>query len=347
MRITEAMLRGYLLEEALSKLVENSGYNLITTNVLNNPNLNPEFTLRGNGLNIKGRGGIHQADVLGQFSFSLPFTYPVRLFLEAKFKSNKTGIDVVRSGIGILQDLNSNYQTIDLNGEDLLAQRYNYQYAIFSTSGFTNNAIKLAIAHKIHLIDLSGYEYEGLRNVISETASRINREFNNYPLNEIRQIIRKEFFRLNLNRREVQDRKMRNILDNYFMFIRNFGDLYLASTNSPFTILLKPFSSEDFKYLLSKTRKTTFDVNITWNYAENKNYWYITIDDTIDYITFSFVLPTLLAEYIFNQQTRNLQLSSALNAKKRYFNNIIFYLKDMEQFITLKYIMPDLNQQNS
>ncbi|MBK5503246.1 hypothetical protein [Bacillus sp. TH12] len=70
MRISEGILHGYLLEEALAKLVENSGYNLITTKVLNNPSLNPEFTLRTNGLNIKGRDGIHQADALEQFPFS-------------------------------------------------------------------------------------------------------------------------------------------------------------------------------------------------------------------------------------------------------------------------------------
>ncbi|OFD90551.1 hypothetical protein BWGOE13_55180 [Bacillus mycoides] len=346
MRISEGMLRGYLLEEALAKLVENSGYNLITTKVLNKPDLNPEFTLRANGLNIKGRGGIHQADVLGQFPFSLPFTYPVRLFLEAKFRSSKTGIDVIRSGIGILQDLNSNYQTIDLNGQELLTQRYNYQYAIFSTSGFSNNAIKLAIAHKVHLIDLSGNEYEDLRNVIKETAQNIYRQTENYSLNDIRQVIRNEFFRTSLDRSDAKNQNLHKILHRYFIYIRNFGDLFLASTNSPFTILLKPFSSEDFKYLLQYTRKTTFNVNITWNDNEKRHYWTISIDNFQD-LTFSFALPTLLAEYIFKQQTKDQQASSALDAKQRYFNNIIFYLKDLEQFITLKYIMPDLKSLNT
>ncbi|MFE0508246.1 hypothetical protein ACWF7H_29155 [Peribacillus butanolivorans] len=56
MTVSESALRGFLLEEALAKLTENSGYNLITTEILNNPDLNPEFTLQGNGLNIKGRG---------------------------------------------------------------------------------------------------------------------------------------------------------------------------------------------------------------------------------------------------------------------------------------------------
>ncbi|MFV5911897.1 hypothetical protein [Bacillus cereus] len=346
MNISEGVLRGYLLEEALAKLVKNSGYNLITTKVLSNPNSNPEFTLRSNGLNIKGRGGIHQADVLGQFPFSLPFTYPVRLFLEAKFRNSRTGIDVIRSGIGILQDLNSNYQTIDLDGQDLLAQRYNYQYAIFSTSGFSDNAIKLAIAHKIHLIDLSGKEYEGLRNIIKETAQIIYNQKQNYSLNDIRQVIRNEFFRVTLDKGVQRNQELRKMLREYFNYFRNFGDLYLASTNSPFTILLKPSSSKHFKNFLEHTRRTTFYVNITWNDDENRHYWIISIND-LQNVTFSFALPTLLAEYIFNQQTKDHQLSSALDAKRQYFNNIIFYLRDLEQFITLKYIMPDLKQRNS
>lgn len=336
--MNEATLRGYLLEEALSKLIENSGYSLITSNVLNKPDLYPEFVSRGNGLNLKGRGGIHQADVLGQFPFSLPFTYPVRLFLEAKFKSKITGIDVVRAGIGVLQDLNSNYQTIDLNGQDLLSQRYNYHYAIFSTSGFSRNAIKLAIAHRIHLIDLSGNEYADLRSKISEIAFQINRlrEQEKFSLNQIRHIIRKKF--VGLDNYEVQNQQIHKILEDYVDFILNYDDLYLASTNSPFTVLLKPTDTY-FKSYLGSSRETTFDVRITWDYGENRDYWYIYVYELKT--TFTFVLPRLLSDYIFKQQTKDLQLSMALNAKEQYLSNIIFYMKDIRQFITFNYIMPD------
>lgn len=68
MVISISALKGFLLEEALSKLLENSGYTLIDREVLNYPVLYPEFVSQGNGLNIKGRGGTHQADVLGDYS---------------------------------------------------------------------------------------------------------------------------------------------------------------------------------------------------------------------------------------------------------------------------------------
>ncbi|MDO0950116.1 hypothetical protein [Mammaliicoccus sciuri] len=89
MTISISALKGFLLEEALSKSLENSGYTLINRDVLNHPDKYPEFVSRGNGLNIKGRGGTHQADVLGEFPISIPFNYPVRLFVEAKFREKK------------------------------------------------------------------------------------------------------------------------------------------------------------------------------------------------------------------------------------------------------------------
>lgn len=50
MVISISALKGFLLEEALAKLLENSGYNLITKDVLNNPELYPKFISQGNGL---------------------------------------------------------------------------------------------------------------------------------------------------------------------------------------------------------------------------------------------------------------------------------------------------------
>lgn len=78
-------IKAAILEDVLGKLLENSGYRLITKATTENKKLYPEFLVRGNGLNISGRGGVHQADALGQFPITIPFNYPVRLFLEAKY----------------------------------------------------------------------------------------------------------------------------------------------------------------------------------------------------------------------------------------------------------------------
>ena len=47
----KSQARGYLLEIVLSKLIEINGYDVITKED------NKEIFRRGNGLNVKGRGG--------------------------------------------------------------------------------------------------------------------------------------------------------------------------------------------------------------------------------------------------------------------------------------------------
>lgn len=71
----------------------------------------------------------------------------------------KVGIDKVRMDVGILEDFNTNYSTVEMDDEELAVEKYQYHYAIFLTSGFTEVAQRFAITHKIHLIDLSGDEY--------------------------------------------------------------------------------------------------------------------------------------------------------------------------------------------
>lgn len=337
MAISIPALKGFLLEEVLSKLLENCGYTLITKDVLNSSSIHPEFVSQGNGLNIKGRGGTHQADVLGQFPISIPFNYPIRLFLEAKFRGNKAGIDVVRSGIGILTDLNSNYQTIDLSGNELLIQRYNYQYAIFSTSGFSENAIKLAIAYKITLIDLSGREYHDLLYVIDRVSYELisSLSYGIFSLNEVRDFIRSQLFNLTIENNIHNIEKLEAALCPLFSEINTYGDLYLASINSPFSILIKPLSSKNLREFLEESHKSTFDVRIQWRDAE-PNLWQISLD-RVSGIEFTFYLPELLREYIFENNNDQDVLMNALNAKERFLGNIVFYARNVEKFIMLKY----------
>ncbi|MFG3435113.1 hypothetical protein [Lysinibacillus fusiformis] len=346
MVISISAFKGFLLEEALSKLLENSGYTLINKDVLNHRDKYPEFVSQGNGLNIKGRGGTHQADVLGQFPISIPFNYPVRLFVEAKFRHKKTGIDVVRSGIGILTDLNANYQTIDLNGDELLIQRFNYQYAIFSTSGFSENAIRLAIAYKITLIDLGGSEYIDLLDIIDVIAEELLgvMKVHRISLNEVREYIRYRLFNdrsiyvLNGNGKEEEYQLVEDILRSFFNIINEYGDIYLASINSPFSILIKPTSHEKFRNFIEDIRESTFEVRIHW-YSNMPDLWEIHLYYGIHELTFKFYLPELIKDYVFNKPN---VLVNALNAKEQFFGSMIFYMRSAEKFITFRYIPSDL-----
>jgi hypothetical protein len=138
--IAEATLRGYLLEETLAWLLRESAYELLTGH-----DVDPELEGHGAELKVRGRGAAHQVDVLGQFAFTPAFSLPVRLFLEAKFLSDACGLGVIRNAFGVIQDVNQNY--IADAGNFHPRRRFQYCYALFSTSGFTKVAQEFALAH--------------------------------------------------------------------------------------------------------------------------------------------------------------------------------------------------------
>ena len=80
MRISEESLRGYILEEVLAYLIRTTGYELLV-----DPSQDPrELGRKGSGLVVKGRGAVHQVDVLGELKWIPAFTFPLRLIVEAK-----------------------------------------------------------------------------------------------------------------------------------------------------------------------------------------------------------------------------------------------------------------------
>ncbi len=335
MRIQKATLKGYLLEEALAYLIRNAGYKLIV-----DKSQDPrELKTRGCGLVVVGRGGVHQADVLGQLEWIPAFTFPIRLFLEAKFRKKKTGIDVVRGAVGIIDDLNQNYSPIREGG--ILMNRYTYTYALFSTSGFTIDAIKMAIAHKISLIDLSDECFDDLRNVIDECAQEIfsrffehtDRTFNqigttNLFIKQLRIYVRKELetwpenIENPLGDMETFERRIIPYLNSFFDVIRSYNEFYVAMANGPFLLILKDIEPNAFYEFVRQRPK--HKITITWNPDTNERHkWYIRpAEDDLPNYTLTFTLPNILAEWIFNNANPEAQ---AISAKSQYLSNIYIY----------------------
>ncbi|MFE5257967.1 hypothetical protein [Streptomyces coelicoflavus] len=168
-------LRGYLLEEVLAWLLRSSGYRLLTEK--DDAARAPWKVLekRKHGLVVRGRGAWHQADTLGEFPYVPPFSLPIRLFAEAKFTHPKVGLPTVRNGHGIVHDLNENVVTTWGNGSGphRPRARYHYSYAIFSTSGFTQDAQEFALAHQISLIDLSLPDFKVLCDLVRVAAKSV------------------------------------------------------------------------------------------------------------------------------------------------------------------------------
>jgi hypothetical protein len=163
MSVKAERLKGFLLEETLVYLLRNAGFVLLT-----DPERDPAaLEWRGGSLAVKGKGAAHQADVLGELAWVTAFALPVRLWLEAKFRAGRVGIEEVRNAVGVLQDVNDDggYR----RGQPPVT-RHRYVYVLFSAAGFTRPAAELALAHQISLVDLSGGDYDGLLAAIDRTA---------------------------------------------------------------------------------------------------------------------------------------------------------------------------------
>lgn len=148
---TIPQIRGALLEEAILFLLDKAGYKTVE--------VSPSavgLKHGHSGLEVEGRGAWHQIDALVTPTYSLPFTHPIRLMIEAKcYKKHKIDIKTVRNTIGVQKDISENYFTLKQSSKStshIQIPRYNYLSAIFSTSGFTRGAFNYALAHQVFLI---------------------------------------------------------------------------------------------------------------------------------------------------------------------------------------------------
>ncbi|MQY18942.1 PDDEXK family nuclease [Nocardia macrotermitis] len=169
MAINVATVRGYVLEELLARLLQDNGYRLLVAE-----EQDPE-ALKDSGrvLLVRGRGTTHQVDVLGELDLPLPFSLPLRLFVEAKYRKERTGVETVRNAYGTIRDVNEHYGTRTPGAGRIPMRRYQYQYALFSASGFSKPAQEYALAQQISLIDLSNPDFSALLAVADEIARRI------------------------------------------------------------------------------------------------------------------------------------------------------------------------------
>jgi hypothetical protein len=159
-------LRGYVLEEILARLIQNTGYRLLVDASQDTD----ELVNQSNGLAVRGRGGTHQVDVLGELAWIPAFRFPLRLIVEAKARGQKSGIDEVRNAVGVVSDVNQNF-TLRAAGKHPPLQKFSYRYALFATSGFTAPAAEYALAHQISLVDLSAPDCADIVGLADDVTS--------------------------------------------------------------------------------------------------------------------------------------------------------------------------------
>lgn len=117
------------------------------------------------GQMIQGLGDAHNADVLLEPPVQIPFYAPTRLLIECKDYLRPVSLNILRSALGLREDIN-HFEIVDETeirarqrnrraGIVHSHQRYLYQVAVASTSGFSRPAQNFALSHRIPLIEVN------------------------------------------------------------------------------------------------------------------------------------------------------------------------------------------------
>lgn len=279
--ITISAVRGHVLEELLAELLRASGYELLV-----DADQDAFALVAGsNGLRVRGRGADHQADVLGQLRLALPFTFPIRLFVEAKYRTGKTSLADVRNAVGVVNDVNEHFSTAAAQAAGLKT-RHVYRYALFSASGFTQDAQSYALAHQLSLIDLSAPAFEPIlqlaarvANALFDLASDVG--VDRFPIAQVRDALRRALGTLpgqsrvgdfeSLSGAEAAAKKTTSgglPIDQLARIAAEAADsdlaMYLAFTTTPFIAVLVPDEPADAAVFFGDAREARRNMRIVF-----------------------------------------------------------------------------------
>jgi hypothetical protein len=322
-------IRGMLLEEAILYLLRVSGYR--TLEILtpgNDPTINGDCY---SGLKVLGRGGVHQIDAIADFTITLPFSYPHRLLVEAKCYADDRpiGIEFVRNAVGVLKDVGEFWVS---RGGIPPKARYHYQYALFSSSRFTDDSEKYAFAHDIYLIPLMKSKFiqpivRAIRKISSSSFGVGARQPVPVGMIDLRRAVRSSI-------RNPQAYDLVEVLADYrealpafrefIQECRKVNQAMIAMIAGRFPIFLVPAPRVAISELQDE-----YSVRIRWD----EGGWYIYAGGRV---LFSFDLPPDL--FLYYAEEGFLSPTQALNLKEEVFSEIqgITTINDQFHVIRLK-----------
>ncbi|WP_316234490.1 hypothetical protein [Bradyrhizobium sp. SZCCHNR1020] len=344
--ISSGGLKGYLLEEVVASLISKAGYRLLT-----DPQDDPhDLSLMGNGLQVRGRGGYHQADVLGELSWAPAFGNPIRLFIEAKWRGEgraKVGIPEVRHAVGILQDVNQVLVTVGprtaamkvgSNSEDITSGGrcycYTYRYALCSTLGFTSGAQAYALAHQVALLDLSHEDYDELRGAIDAVGDSLQGYIEgldddgpvdspttrNSLLRRIRATLRQELWHVPF---EDYDHRFLSMLGPLITATREISELFVGVSATGFVILFKADHPDRMIRHMRADADPETSVHFR-THEDGSSRWEIRVSsDRAEPCKLFFVLPDAMLRALDDKQESGPR--AAMNLKEQHFSRVTVY----------------------
>ncbi|MEV4129770.1 restriction endonuclease [Nocardia sp. NPDC049707] len=332
--VSHSALQGYLLEEALAWLLRSSGYRLLV-----HADQDPvELVDQGGDLRVRGRGALHQADVLGEFTFTPAFSMPVRLFVEAKYRKESCDLPMVRNAHGVVHDVNENYMT---GSGTRPRQRYKYSYVLFSASGFTADAQKYALAHHISLVDLSGPTFDLLRGIIGTTGNTLDAAQKHlpetgssrkkvFPVNWMRAMLRRHLGTAPSNLLpqpgspggEFDQKAGRALAEFAETLVRRSGsELLLGFPAAPFIL---PLATENYeKFIEFGAEQPDHKVRIRRDGTGVRAEWKLSPAEAPDAYELTFKLPEQIEDWI--GEVADEEISRAVKVKKQFLSEITLY----------------------
>ena len=216
---------------------------------------------------------------------------------------------VVRGAVGVLKDV-SEYWVANGNNQPAV-NRYHYQFAIFSTSEFTDDAQRYAFAHDIYLLPLRASSFFApVVKAIEDSTDEVPADRNgkvDVVLSDVRRALRRQL-QPSLRVRPGRDFPwLRGVVDE----TRLIGRSLIAVLGNAIPVFLTPRRGLDLD-----TLPTTGRIEIHFRRLEPRASWTISLNGGADPI-FTFDLPEQLFElYAVNGA---LTTRAALNLKEELF----------------------------
>ncbi len=308
--------RGTLFEQFIKEILINSGFEPVVPD--------GKIVYSGSpGLMLHGLAQPHNTDVLVNPPFQIPFYFPSRLIVECKCYKKAVGLPVIRNALGLREDVNS----FDIVTEEILEKRRNYrrhglaiadieryffQVAVASLSGFTKPAQEFALVHRIPLIDIKRMPFA---KKLREALQIDDNESDEDQLEETSDIVSD-------NAEPMIDIEWENLKDKFEDTFNNFCVAILSSGD-----ILFIYTVQGGKWFFGEVE----EVEIHW--TTEKKLWLIKPYQKSGNFQSWFELPDVLFE---QWAMKGYSKEAALDTKERYFQYIYVMGKDERNKVHLK-----------
>lgn len=307
--------RGKVFEKFIQQILLNSGFRKVDPD--------DEIIYNGtSGLMLHGLAQPHNTDVLVNPPFQIPFFFPSRLIVECKCYDKKAvDLPIIRGALGLREDVNGfdivtkeilkkrrNYRRHDTAVFD--RDRYFYQVAVASLSGFTKPAQEFALVHRIPLINIERMPVSNrVRDFLFRSgAVEEGKQADQSPKNE-NQLVNQQW-------QSLQE-SLKDILQKFCIAILSSGDILFLYTESG----KKWFFDADAE-----------EIELHWA-GNKKKLWQIKPLNQNAEAESWFELPNILFE---QWAQKKFGKEEALNIKEEYFQNIYVMGKDVNGDVRLK-----------